>query len=80
MAIPPPDQPDWNAHAVEEHGPLPTKRIPQSQYDKAFLQALEANGQVRAVSSDWNGDVTHFPPHVNWVIHPNGDLERIGFN
>jgi hypothetical protein len=80
MATLPPEQPAWVAHAAEEHGPLPTKRIPPAEYDQAFLQTLRANDQVREVGANWNGDVTQFPPHVNWVIHPNGDLERIGFD
>jgi len=41
---------------------------------------LRANGQVRDVGADWNGDTTQFPPRVTWVLYPNGDLERVGFN
>jgi hypothetical protein len=80
MAILPPDQPDQPASRTEEHGPLPTARVPPGQYDPTFLEALKANGQVRAVGPDWNGDVTQLPPNVNWILHPNGDLERVGFD
>jgi len=80
MTLPPSSQPDRPTPTAEEHGPLQAERIPRSQYDQTFLQGLQANGQVRTVGPDWNGDVTQFPPHVNWILHPNGDLERIGFN
>lgn len=80
MAIPPTIQPEQLPPAPEEHGPLPTARVPQGQYEKTFLQSLQATGRVRAVGPDWRGDATQFPPHVNWVLHPNGDLERIGFD
>jgi len=80
MAIPPPNQPDRPNPPVEEHGPRPAERIPQGRYDQTFLRGLQANGQVRAVGPDWNGDVTELPPDVNWILHPNGDLERVGFN
>jgi len=80
MSLPPSDQPGWVAANTEEHGPLPTQRIPPAEYDANFLKMLRANGQVREVGDDWNGDMTQFPPGVNWVIHRNGDLERVSFN
>ena len=64
----------------DEHPPLPVPRIPKGQYDPAFLVSLQANGQVRAVGDAWNGDISRFPPRVTHVIHPNGDLERIGMS
>ncbi len=80
MGISPPDRPGRVSPAAEEHGPSPAGRIPPSEYDQAFLQMLRVNDQVREVGPNWNGDVTQFPPHVNWIIHPNGDLQRISFN
>jgi hypothetical protein len=74
----PENQPD--SPASEEHGPLPTSRVPKTQYDPAFLQGLQANGQVRSVDANWSGNVAQLPPHVSWILHPNGDLERIGFD
>ena len=71
----PPDMP-----AVEEHGPLASSRIPKKDYDPMFLQNLQANGQVRSVGANWVGDVAKLPPNVNWILHPNGDLERVGFD
>jgi hypothetical protein len=80
MVLPPQDQPEWPAPAAEEHGPLRAERIPRGQYDKAFLDGLQVNGQVHVVGPDWKGDVGQLPPEVTWILHPNGDLERVGFN
>jgi len=80
MAILPPSPPDKPIPAAEDHGPLRAEQIPPGQYDEAFLRGLQANGQVLVVGPDWNGDVTRLPPHITWVLHPNGNLERVGFD
>jgi hypothetical protein len=79
MAAEFPDAPDKNQPGEYEHGPEPAHRIPRSQYTEEFLRGLQITGKVRPVSDDWDRN-SHFPPHVNWVIYPNGDLERIGFD
>jgi hypothetical protein len=63
-----------------KHGPLPAVRIPKGEYTEQFLRDLEARGEVRPVSDDWNEESSNFPPTVTWVIYPNGDLQRIGYN
>jgi hypothetical protein len=64
----------------EQLRPKPAKRIPQGEYTDSFLRGLQATGRVRSVDDHWDGNVSNFPPKVNWVMYPNGDLERIGFD
>jgi hypothetical protein len=64
----------------EQSRPRRAKRVPQTEYTNSFLHGLQATGRVRSVGENWDGDASKFPPEVNWVIYPNGDLERIGFD
>jgi len=80
MTITPPEGLDENQSGGYERGPRPAQRTPRSEYTENFLRNLQHNDQVRPVSDDWEREKSNFPPHVNWVIYPNGDLERIGFN
>jgi len=75
-----PEGPDENQTGGYEHGPRPARRIPKAEYTESFLRGLQQNDQVRPVAEDWKQERSNFPPHVNWVIYPNGDLERIGFD
>jgi hypothetical protein len=59
---------------------LATPRIPASEYKPKFLDDLRARKQVTKVDEGWGGDATTLPPGVNWVIYPNGDLQRIDMN
>jgi hypothetical protein len=64
----------------DEHGPRPAERIPPGQYAPDFLRGLQVRNEVHAVREDWDGDPSRLPRGVNWVIYPNGDLERVGFD
>ena len=66
--------------ATGDHGPIRADRVPRGSYEAGFLAGLKARGEVKAVEAGWSGDSAGFPPQVTWVLHPNGDLERIGFN
>ena len=68
-----------DAVAAEGHGPRPTERIPRSEYTAEFLNGLEVRGEV-VPAGEQSRYGAGLPAHVNWVIHPNGDLERIGFD
>jgi hypothetical protein len=63
---------------ADEHGPRPADRIPASQYTRDFLRRL--GNKVYSVGDDWDGDPSHLPHGVNWVLYPNGDLQRVGFD
>jgi hypothetical protein len=63
-----------------DHGPLRAERIPSANYTAKFLNDLKLQNQVVAVEENWNSQATSLPPHATWVIYPNGDLERVGFN
>jgi hypothetical protein len=70
-----PPTPDAN-----EHGPLRAERIPRSNYTPKFLNDLKVQKKVVEVQENWDVSRASLPPRVNWVIYPNGDLERIGFD
>ncbi len=61
------------------HGPRAAKRIPPGEYSTDFLERLKAQGKVQSVGPDWSHDTKALPPEISWILHPNGDLERIGF-
>jgi len=75
-----PEGPDGNQSGEYEHGPKPAPRTPRSEYTENFLRGLQGRGEVRQVSDDWDGKSSNFPPNVTWVIYPNGDLQRLGYN
>jgi hypothetical protein len=62
-----------------EHGPLRAERIPPGSYTAKFLNDLKIQNQVAPVEENWDPNRSSLPPRVNWVIYPNGDLERVGF-
>jgi hypothetical protein len=73
------EAPDKNQPGNYEHGPEPARRTPRSEYTEEDLHRLQVAGKVYPVSEDWDRNRS-LPPQVNWVIYPNGDLERIDFN
>ena len=62
------------------HGPIETARMSPADYEPAFLQDLKARNEVLQVDANWRADKAILPPHISWVLHPNGDLERVGFS
>jgi hypothetical protein len=80
MPITPPEPPAETLAAQYQHGPLESQRIPRGEVDQTLLKSLEANGQLRQVPEDWREKGIQLPPRVTWVVYPNGDLERVGFD
>ncbi len=64
----------------DEHGPLRAERIRPGDYTAKFLKDLKVQNQVMPVEENWDSSRSSLPPRVSWVIYPNGDLERIGFD
>jgi hypothetical protein len=64
----------------DEHGPLRAERIRPGNYTAKFLNDLKVQNKVAPVEENWDPNHSSLPPQVNWVIYPNGDLERIGFD
>lgn len=81
MAKIPPENPATPSDPFA-HGPIEsaTTRISPADYTPAFLRDLKARNEVMHVDENWSAGGAALPPEVNWVLHPNGDLERIGFN
>jgi hypothetical protein len=79
MVWKPPETLDDPARGSDDHGPLRASRITPGDYAPDFLKGLQLRNEVVRVGDDWNGDSSGFPPHVTWVLYPNGDLERVGF-
>ena len=66
--------------AAAEHGPLRAERIPRDKYAPKFLSDLKARNQVAEVEENWDAGGASPPRNVDWVVYPNGDLERVGFS
>jgi hypothetical protein len=64
----------------DEHGPLRAERIPSKNYTAKFLNDLKIQNKVLTVEENWDPSRSNLPARVNWVIYPNGDLERVGFD
>jgi hypothetical protein len=64
----------------DEHGPLRAERISSKNYTAKFLNDLRTQSKVVPVEENWDASRSSLPPKVNWVIYPNGDLERVGFD
>lgn len=75
-----PSDPASDDFAAYHHGPLERARIPRAQVEPTFLRSLEASGQLRKVPDGWDPATSDLPPSVTWILHPNGDLERLGFD
>jgi hypothetical protein len=72
--------PNQDGSSGYEHGPKPAQRISRGDYTEDFLRGLQIRGEVTQVNDDWNEESSSFPPSVTWVMYPNGDLQRIGYN
>ncbi len=79
MTITLPERPDENQAGGYEHGAMPVQRTPKSEYDESFLRGLKDRGEVRHVGDNWKQGDSNFPLDVEWVLYPNGDLERLHF-
>lgn len=73
---------DFTGRAVtanDTHGPRKVDRLRPGEYSPDFLQDLRSTGAVKEVPSTWSGNLSSLPPGVNWILHVNGELERIRF-
>ena len=62
----------------ESHGWRRSPRIRASDYTAKFLSDLQTRQQVFAVDESWTEEKGPLPPGINWVLYPNGDLQRVG--
>jgi len=69
-----------DSHDPHDHGPRPATRIKPGNYSPKFLNDLKVQNKVMPVEEGWNRSLAALPPQVDWVIYPNGDLERVGFS
>ena len=74
-----PKTPFGQTGGPDEHGPLRADRIPPGSYSAKFLDDLKVQKKVVPVEDNWDPS-RGLPSRVNWVIYPNGDLERVGFD
>lgn len=64
---------------VADRRPRRAERLRPGEYSPEFLRDLHSTQAVSAVPSAWNRDLSSMPPGVVWVLHRNGELERIRF-
>lgn len=60
----------------DDQAAIPTFRVPPQNQEAGFLWRLQQQGAVMKVDEGWSHD-SSLPPGVDWVLYPNGDLERI---
>lgn len=63
--------------AAFHHPPRAVARQTRASYSAEFLLALQARNEVEAVPEGWDHDSKMLRPTTQWVIYPNGDLERV---
>ena len=76
-----PKTPFEGSAGPNEHGPRPAARIKSGSYTPKFLNDLKTRNNVLPVEEGWDSSrAASLPRPVDWVIYPNGDLERVGFS
>lgn len=66
--------------ATGRHGPRPAERLRPGEYSPDFLHDLRAMRSVSQVPPAWDRNLAALPPGVTWVLHQNGELERVRFS
>lgn len=61
------------------HGPRPTARIKASSFAPDMLAEMLEQGRIMSVPSDWVPEGASMPAQTNYVMYPNGDLQRVAF-
>lgn len=61
------------------HAPRAAERVPRSAYSTSFLRGLEAREEILKVEEGWQERDVLIPDSVEWVMYPNGDLQRLKF-
>ena len=75
-----PKDPSNDTGGSHEHGPLRGERIRPGSYSTKFLDDLKVQNKIMPVDEHWDPSRGNLPPRINWVMYPNGDLERVGFD
>jgi hypothetical protein len=56
------------------------ERLRPGEYTPEFLRDLQEMQSVYVAPAQWDGNVSAVPPSATWVLHPNGELQRIRFS
>jgi hypothetical protein len=62
------------------HAPSPVPRLKPGEYGAEFLENLKTRDVLFEAPPQWDGNRAALPPTTEWVLHTNGELERIGFS
>jgi hypothetical protein len=63
-------------HATD-HGARPVPRLKRGEYSAQFLDDLKNRAALFEAPAQWDGNRAALPPNTEWVLHANGELERI---
>lgn len=60
-----------------DHGARAVPRLKPGEYSPQFLQDLRTRNVLFEAPTQWDGNRSALPPTIEWVLHANGELERI---
>jgi hypothetical protein len=60
-----------------DHGARPVPRLRPGEYSTDFLDDLRKMHTLFEAPPQWDGNLAALPPSAEWVLHVNGDLERV---
>lgn len=63
-----------------DHGPRPAERLKPTEYSARFLEELRSMHMLFEAPPQWDGKRDALSSQLTWVLYPNGELERLGFN
>ncbi len=76
MTHDPRDQTDYG-EGTYVHEPRATRRVAAEEQEQGFLERLQEQGVVVAVGDDGKPAAGGLPPETEWIVYPNGDLQRL---
>jgi hypothetical protein len=62
---------------ASDHGARPVPRLRPGEYSAQFLNDLKTAGTLFEASPQWDRTRAALPSWAEWVLHANGELERI---
>ena len=69
---------DARSPTESARGPLSAPRVPRHEQEPGFLERKAAEGVVvQHVAENWDGDHKTLAPNTEWVVYPNGDIQRV---
>jgi hypothetical protein len=65
---------------TSDHESRPVERLRPGQYSAQFLEELRSMHTLFEAPPQWDGNRDTLSSELTWVLYPNGELERLGYN